>query len=283
VQSLEETMQGEDETMTGEQPPIEALARAHAATAAEAYADLARYLRALPVEAWGGRSGCSAWTIRDLAGHVVGEAVWFPILVRGVTRGERPLPTAVYEALKTLPATELADRLEQAAREIPPAVAEATPAQLQQRVDVGWTTLPLWRATALPVMEAVYHHWDARAGREPEAAIPTSWAVTLAELLVEFAPLIAHRDGAVAALGRYLFQVGDGVGAMTVAVQDGQVRVERGARGTPDVTLQLSADRYARLLAGRLDLARALDRGEVQLEGERDRALALTRVFAGIG
>jgi putative sterol carrier protein len=107
--------------------------------------------------------------------------------------------------------------------------------------------------------------------------------VALAELLVEFAPLIAHQDGALAALGRYLFQVGDGVGAMTITVQDGQVRVERGARGTPDVTLHLSAERYARLLAGRLDLARALDRGEVQLEGERGRALALTRIFAGIG
>jgi hypothetical protein len=200
-----------------------------------------------------------------------------------VTRGERLLPDAVYEALKTLPAAELADRMEEATQDIPPAVAEATPAQLQQSVDVGWTTLPLWQATALPVMEAVYHHWDARAEREPEAAIPPSWAVALAELLVEFAPLIAHRDRAIAAPGRYLFQVGDGVGAMTVAVQDGQVRVERGAQGPPDVTLQLSADRYARLLAGRLDLARALDRGEVQLEGERDRALDLTRIFAGIG
>jgi uncharacterized protein (TIGR03083 family) len=276
-------MQGKDETMTGDQPPIEAVARARAATGAEAYADLARYLRALPAEAWGGRSGCSAWTIRDLAGHVVGEAVWFPALVRGVTRGERPLPNAVYEALKTLPAAELADRMEQAARDIPPAVAEATPAQLQQSVDVGWIALLLWRATALPVMEAVYHHWDARAGREPEAAIPPSWAVALAELLVEFAPLITHQDGALAAPGRYLVQVGDGVGAMTITVQDGQVRVERGARGTPDVTLHLSADRYARLLAGRLDLARALDRGEAQLEGERGRALALTRIFAGIG
>ena len=29
------------------------------------------------------------------------------------------------------------------------------------------------------------------------------------------------------------------------------------------------------------DLARALDRGEVQLEGERGQALALTRIFAG--
>jgi hypothetical protein len=154
---------------------------------------------------------------------------------------------------------------------------------MQETVDVGWTTLPLWRATALPVMEAVYHHWDARAAREPEAAIPTSWAVALAEMLVEFAPLIAHPDGALAAPGRYLFQVGDGAGAMTVAVQEGQVRVERGALGPPDVTLHLSADRYARLLAGRLDLARALDRGKVQLEGERGRALELTRIFAGIG
>src|SRR2546428_10067446 len=137
--------------MKGEQPPIEAVARAHAATAAEAYVDLARYLRALPAEAWGGRSGCSAWTIRDLAGHVVGEAVWFPTLVRGVTRGERPLPNAVYESLKTLPAAELADRMEQAAMDIPPAVAGATPAQVQQTGDVGLTTLPPWQGPRPPL------------------------------------------------------------------------------------------------------------------------------------
>jgi putative sterol carrier protein len=107
--------------------------------------------------------------------------------------------------------------------------------------------------------------------------------VPLAALLVEFAPLIAHRDGAIAAPSRYLFQVGDGVGAMTITVQEGQVRVERGALGTPDVTLHLSADRYVRLLVGRLHLARAMDRGEVRLEAERGRALELTRIFAGIG
>jgi alkyl sulfatase BDS1-like metallo-beta-lactamase superfamily hydrolase len=143
--------------------------------------------------------------------------------------------------------------------------------------------VPTVPSTSKPVIEAVYHHWDARAGREPEATIPPFWAVPLAALLVEFASLIAHRDGAIAAPGRYLFQIGDGVGAMTITVQEGQVRVERGALGTPDVTLHLSADRYARLLAGRLDLARALDSGEVQLEGGRARALELTRIFAGIG
>ena len=104
---------------TEEHASIEAAARAHAATAAEAYADLARYLRALPAQDWGARTGCSAWTMRDLAGHVVGEAVWFPILVRGVTRGEHPLPNEVHESLKTLPPDELADRMEQSARRTP--------------------------------------------------------------------------------------------------------------------------------------------------------------------
>ncbi len=95
---------------------IETLAHAYAETAAEAYEDQARYLRSLPGDAWDGPTGCADWTVRDLAGHVVGEAVWFPTLVRGVTQGAAPLPDERYQSLKTLSAARLADTLEEAAR-----------------------------------------------------------------------------------------------------------------------------------------------------------------------
>ncbi len=146
--------------MTMPQTSIETLAHAYAETAAEAYGDQARYLRSLPEDAWDGPTGCADWTVRDLAGHVVGEAVWFPTLVRGVTRSEAPLPDERYQALKILPAARLADTLEEAARDIPWAVGEAISGQLQQTADVGFTQLPLWRATYLPLAESIYHNWD---------------------------------------------------------------------------------------------------------------------------
>ncbi len=268
--------------MTMQQTSIDTLAHAYARTAAEAYGDQADYLRSLPQGAWDGPTGCANWTVRDLAGHVVGEAVWFPNLVRGVTRGEAPLPDERYQSLKTLPAARLADTLEQAARDIPQAVGEATSAQLQQTADVGFTQLPLWRAAYLPLAESIYHNWDLKVGRDATATIPTSWAVRLAGGMTDFAPLVASKEGASAEPGRYLLQVGDGVGPVTVIARDGRVALERSAVGTPDVTLRLTADQYARVVAGRLDLARATEQGDVAVEGDRSRALALNRVFQGI-
>lgn len=161
----------------------DAMATSYARIAGEAYGDTARYLRALPAEEWDGPSGCAEWTVRDLAGHVVGEAVWFPNLARGVTRGEPPWPNDLYASLKTLPPDELTARLTEAARSIPPAIEEATADQLQQTVDLGFTKMPLWQATYVAVAESVYHNWDARAGREPDATIPTAWALRLAWLM----------------------------------------------------------------------------------------------------
>lgn len=257
-------------------------ATANARTAGDAYGEMAHYLRSVSEDAWNGPTGCSEWTLRQLAGHVVGEAVWFPNLVRGVTQGEAPLPGEHYESLKTLPPGQLADIMAQAAAAIAPAVEAATDEQLHQTVDVGFMKLPLWRTTVLPLMEASYHGWDARAGRDPGATIPTARAVQIAGILFDFAPMIANRDGAAAAPGTYLLRVGDDVGPVTIMARDGQVAVERGAQGTPDVTLHLSADQYVRLIAGRLDLASAIEQGTVIVEGARGRALDLRRIFQGI-
>lgn len=97
-----------------------------------------------------------------------------------------------------------------------------------------------------------------------------------------FAPLIASREGAREAAGQYLPQVGDGVGLVTVSAENGRVALDRDAPRQPDVTIYLTADCYARLIAGRLDLASAIERGEVTVEGDRGRALDLMRIFQGI-
>ena len=66
-----------------------------------------------------------------------------------------------------------------------------------------------------------------------------------------------------------------------IVAESGQIRLGHEAYSTPDVTLHLTADRYTRLLAGRLDLAAAIESGEVPVDGERHRALDLRRIFQG--
>lgn len=253
----------------------------YARTAQEAYAATGRYLRSLPPDAWDEPTGCEKWTMRVLAGHVAGEAVWFPNLVRGVTRGEAPLPDSLYQELKALPLPETAGRIEEAAAAIQSSVDEADPDQLRQTVDLGFTKMPLWRATSISAFEAVLHNWDARAGREDRATIPTAWAKALAGITVEFAPEIAHQDGVDAVPGVYLLRVGDGIGSVTITSRDGKVTAEEGAAAAPEVLLDLRVDQYVRLLAGRLDLASPEGR-DLRIEGDRARAEGLNRIFAGV-
>jgi len=266
--------------MMSEQSTADQQTRTFARIAGEAWQDQAEYFRSLPEDAWTGPTGCAKWTMHDLADHSVGEAVWFLNLLRGVTQGEAPLPHSTWNELKRLPGKDIADRLMEAGRSLPPAVEEASADQLEQTVDMGFTAMPLWRAVGVNMMEAVYHNWDGRVGRAPDATIPTAWAQQVTTFATDFAPTVARLE--VDAAGWYLLRVGDGVGPVTLTADDGRVVLERDASGTPDVTLRLTADQYVRLLGGRLPLDAAIEDGRVSVEGSRDRAVVLNRIFAGI-
>lgn len=269
--------------MAVQEPPVKDLASSFARTARDAFMDQAEYFRSLPDDAWNGPTGCSEWTMHDLAGHIVGEAVWFPNLVRGVTMGEQPLPPETWEELKQLSGPAIADRMAEAAGELVPAVEGATTEQLEQTVDFGPARLPLWQVLGVCLLEAVVHDWDARVGRDPGMTIPTPWVRELSSVLTSFVPMLAHGDALSGVQGRYLLQVGDGVGPIMVTADDDGVSAKPGQVGTPDVAVHLTADQFVRLLTGRLPLGPALDRGEVTVEGSRTRAEDLNRVFAGVG
>src|SRR5262249_11056039 len=149
---------------------------------------------------------------------------------------------------KTLPPREMADAIQRAAEDLPRAIEEASPAQLLAEVDLGWNRMPLGRSTYVAQIEAVYHDWDLHVGRDPAATIPTDWAQAVASGMAAFAPLVANSAGITATPGRYLLEVGDGVGPITLIAEDTDLEVEQGRHGTPEVTLHLTADQYVRLV-----------------------------------
>lgn len=245
--------------------------------ASEGFADSAAYLRSIPQDEWGGPSGASEWTIGYLAGHIAGEAVWFANLIRGVTRGEEPYPASLYTEMMGWEPDRLTQRIADAADELPSAIDEATEEQLESPVDMGFTHMPLWRATYMSASEGVFHNWDTKARREPHAEIPREWAVDMAPGLTEFAPNVVHRSKVRGAQGIYLLEVED-FGPVTITAGGRDVTVQRGAHETPDVTIFLTPDEYARLITGRL----ATDIERVRVEGGRDMVVGLTRIFGGI-
>jgi uncharacterized protein (TIGR03083 family) len=253
----------------------------YATTAADAFRDNAQLVQTLDSGDWEAPTGCAKWNMRALEGHIVGEAVWFPHLVREVTQGEPPLPGEVWGELAQLPGDELAKRIAEAADELVANVEGASDEDLQKPADLGWMTLPLWEALFVGVMEGVYHNWDGRASRDRNASIPTQWAVVLAEKIPMLAGFVARQDAMQEAKGSYLLEVDDGVGAVNLKV-DGQAVLQSGSISEPDVTLSLSADQYVRLIVGRLPLGPAIDRGEVKVSGDRRRAESLNQLFKGI-
>lgn len=259
-----------------------ATSRAWAGAASEAFHASAEYFRALPDDAWHDPTGCADWDERYLAGHILGEAVWFPNLVRGLTSGEERYPSALYDEMMDWPPERQIPRLDAAADELVRAVEEAPEDACSKIVDIEWTKVPLWRATYVILMEGAYHDWDTRARREPNATIPTPWALELTRGLEFSAPLVAHRAALAGAPGRYRLQLTDGPDAFTVLVEGERLSFERGASGEPDLTLYVTADQCARLVAGRFPLAGPVEDGSVRIQGDRERIAGLNRIFGGI-
>jgi uncharacterized protein (TIGR03083 family) len=270
--------------MTEKQLPYRDLANGWARTARDGFSASADYFRSLPDDAWNDPTGCEKWNEHMLAGHVVGEVVWFPNLVRGATEGEASLPMSRYDELKQLPGKEIAEIMARAAEDLEASVAAATDEHLQAPLDLGFATMPMWRACFISALEAVLHNWDARARREKGATIPMPWALQVGNLasLAQMAPRLAHRDAVSGADGTYLLDIAEGVGLLTIIARGGEISVERGGTQPPDVTLHLTADQALRLITGRLPLD-STEGENVHIDGDREQAGGLNRIFAGIG
>jgi uncharacterized protein (TIGR03083 family) len=269
--------------MAVEQAAPKELAHDWGRTSGDAFKAAAQYLRSLPDDAWDDPTGAAEWNVRVVANHITGEGVWFPNVIRGALYGETPLPSEIYDEMRSWPVDRLASALEEAGNQLRSTAQDIDASAAELPVDLGWSKLPVWRALYIGMGEAVYHGWDARAGRESDATIPAPWAVQLVRGIDWFGPQIARKKAAAQSPGTYLFWVADGIGPISVVARDGGVTFQLGRATSPaDVTLHLTADQYVRLIAGRLKLQDALDRGVVKMEGDRSRALALTRIFHGI-
>jgi uncharacterized protein (TIGR03083 family) len=259
-----------------------ATAEGYVGTAREAFRQSASLFRSLSGDDWEAPTGCAHWTMHHLAGHIVGEAVYFAHLVPQSAENEPALPDDLWGQLSALPGEGIAERIERAADELVRNVERVSDEGLGQPADLGFITLPLYRALFMSLFEGVIHDWDTRARRGPDAHLHTDWAVQIAGGLAPMAGGLAHRDALSGAAGTYVLEVADGVGRVTIRITTDGASIESGGNGNPDVTLALNADGYVRLITGRYPLAAAIDRGEVKVDGDRARAEGLNRVFAGV-
>jgi len=271
-----------------EQPAVEDIAGAMTRLHAQAAEDLAGYLRSLPTEAWEGPTACTEWTVRQLAVHVAGGNIRYAGIAHRAL--DRPSETRTNNGragaqpldLDSLPGDQLVDTLVANAHDFQKMVGRATSDQLQQMAQLPFGSFPLWSVAAIVAIENVIHNWDARVGSESQARIPVSWSVPVARAMLGWAPTLASGDKA-GAEGTYLFEVGDGVGPVTLQVRSDGITITPGRTDDPDVVLHLTSDQYIRLLWGRLKVHQAVQAGDLRTDGDPSQAAQLNKVFAGIG
>lgn len=77
----------------------------------------------------------------------------------------------------------------------------------------------------------------------------------------------------------YEFRVGEE--RLTASVKDGAVQLHEGPAESPDVVIAMDAQTFAELGRGRVDPTRALESGEMTVEGDERAAQRCAAIFAG--
>ena len=132
------------------------------------------------------------------------------------------------------------------------------------------------------LVETALHAWDIRAGSDPTATMAPETAAAMIDFVLWRVPRLANPAEAWGVAPRYRLELeGPGGGPVTLEISQDQVTAARtrAANGGPTLTLPVEA--FIRLVWGRLDLQRALDRGAVHAQGSKDAVLALSTLFPG--
>jgi uncharacterized protein (TIGR03083 family) len=274
--------------MAREQETIEHLRTVGGAVQREAAAMAADWRRREGA-AWEAPTACREWTVRDVAAHVTDGAERAVVVARRALTGE-PVPqydTAErrrrHAALRALPGDELAGRLErdlgavfQELDGVPAATLHGT------TVPLGGGPHTLAQFADQRLVETALHAWDIRAGSDSTATIAPESAAAMIDFVLWRVPRLAHGTDGHSVAPRYLCELeGPGGGPVTLEVRQDGVAATRARGGGDDPMLTLPVEAFIRLVWGRLDVPRALDRGVVRTQVARDELLALGRLFPG--
>ncbi|MBX5491065.1 MAG: maleylpyruvate isomerase family mycothiol-dependent enzyme [Chloroflexi bacterium] len=270
----------------GAGPSGQELVRRANATARGEAASIARELRAGGEAAWSAPTACAGWTARDVVAHLILGAEVFVTYTQAQLEGRSSPPVTPaaraerQAALRARPDEALLDDLERLTDEFA-RLLEAQPAAVLERpVPLPFGQFPLAWMSFGRVNELALHHWDLRAPREPDARVSAAALPFIVPANFQAVSLLAQGERQD---GVWQLEIPDvATEPQSLRVAGGQVSVAPGASADATCTLRLDGDALVRLLWGRLDLARAIDTGRVQVVGDRAHALALQRLFPGI-
>jgi uncharacterized protein (TIGR03083 family) len=240
--------------------------------------------------AWNAPSHCKGWAAKDVVAHLLLGGRMFGGAMRAAMDGTDmpPFDRARMEAdratLAALPQEQALDELGELTAE-QSAFLDGLDAEAAARsVTLPFGTLTMWQLAAVRLNEVAIHHWDVRAGATRDAEISPEAVPALSMMAGQRMGMLARGEKTD---GTWQLDVsapqGGALGApLTLRVQGDEVTVQPGPAQNPDARLVLDGDAFIRLVWGRLDLPAAIASGKVRVEGDREHALALQRLFTGV-
>ncbi len=269
-----------------EQPPIEAIVRDSNRVSRAEVQVLIGELRAGGDAAWNAPTMCSDWTAKDVIAHLVQALRFFSAASHAALDGQPPPPSdpaqlhAAAAQLAAQPEETLLGLLAEHNEGFCEYLDSLDVAALPTPVDLSFLALPVWQLALLRMNEIVLHHWDIRAAKQPDLPVESDGVPLALDFTLAGAQIMATHGEKTDGVWQ-LDVGGPGGGPIAVRVQGDQVTAQRGEAPAADVQVALESEALLRLLWGRLDLAAAMDSGRVRLDGDRERALALQRLFPG--
>jgi uncharacterized protein (TIGR03083 family) len=267
----------------------QARVRAAGAIVRREVAQLGRALRALDAAGWAAPSWCEGWSVHDVAAHMAESNDRFYQIVAAALAGGRipdftPAERAERQAaVKAGSPSALVAQLEERANATFDLLEAASAQDLARTVTVPAGQLTLAQLGPQRLSECALHTWDIRYAWDRQAQLVSDAVPLLLDGVLASVGRLARRGAANAPEATYRLELeGPGGGSVTLQLARGEARAQRGAPERAAVTLRLAAEAGLRLLWGRLDLVAASADGRVQVEGNRELALALTRVFRGV-
>lgn len=259
-------------------------------------ARLADYLAGPPAAAWSHPTACERWQAADVLAHLVWIGEFYALFSERALRGdlspppESPKdPKYVHtppEDFYTLKAFEyrrelgagLLDAFRGRFAELVRVLERLTPADYEKPCFYHSGNRPLWTLADLAVQELSIHAWDIQSRQEPAAGLPPEvQPVLLARAIRRPLPALPAVAAAADGPARLRFELGGAVSAAyDLTLTAAATAIAPAGDGPAAAVLRCAAETFILMLYRRLDLAAALESGQVPVAGNWE----LARRFA---
>jgi uncharacterized protein (TIGR03083 family) len=249
------------------------------------HANLLAYLEQLPLEGWTEPSACRDWQVYQVVSHLGSQPEIHAAALRSGLRGAPPMTDeerkAIWAHFDSLqPGQVLAEyrRTNGAYIEL---VDWLTEAELGQKIPWFLGDTPLAGVLAARLNEQTLHSWDIRSVRDPSATLTADNLPTLLDFNQAALGRLAKPERAPTLHGQTIqLLLHEPDEALVLQVGPHGVTTTPGQAASADLTLELPAEAFLRLIWGRLDLAQALASGQARLD-RPEAAAELQALFPG--